>query len=208
MVHRVLCALVWSLQILGPNLPTRTRATLQYVNMFYAVCVYVGALYKTHPKDAAYKTPSGAACALCCNLFRMMDLSLKYKNFNGYWKFVSQGSNRHQPFLEARKKLVRELGRNPSFCRLKGKAELRAGWEQALMSIETSGRQWEQDLDFVEKDQFLKENKDKGLVEGKDYKLKWEVIDGEWKEGVFIRLQQTGHHKLKIFDGKRVARVS
>ena len=176
--------------------------------MFYAVCAYVVALYKTHPKDPGFKTPSGQACALCCNLFRLMDLSLQYKNFKGYWKFVSAGSNRHQPFLESRKTMIRKIQHNPGFCRLKGRSELRQGYDQALTSTETAGRQWEQDLDFIEKDIFLKENKDKGLVEGRDYKLKWEMIDGEWKEGVFVRLQETGHHKLKIFNGKRVARVS
>ena len=110
--------------------------------------------------------------------------------------------------MDARKKLLKKLQDNPKWCKLKEAKELKNDVDQALSTCETAGRQWEEDLVFIEKDVYLAENEGKGLVEGKDYKFKWENIHGKWIEGVFIRQAKAGHHKLKLYEGKRVAWVS
>lgn len=54
-----------------------------------------------------------------------------------------------------------------------------------------SGKHWEYNWDFIELPAFLKEN-----PHSKNHKLTTEEVDGEMKEGVWVKLDKDGHHRF------------
>jgi len=162
------------------------------------------AKYRNAIKAAGHKMPSGKVCALCNNLFRMLDLKLKFGSIKKYWKWQAAQQGRHQPFLDARKKLIRKINDDPSAYRIKDAKSLKSEMAEQLSAVEVGGQQWEDDWDFVEKSVFLKENPHASPAE---YAFVTEEVKGQKLEGVWVRLGASGHHKMKRFSGKWAQKV-
>ena len=123
---------------------------------------------------------------------------MDHKSVNDYLAHIKKRPAEHQGFMRAHRLFIARRKESPGMERFRDSKSLHNA--KTVDTKKESGRTWENDWEFIEKDTWLDENRhlSQEAREQQAFVIA-SLEDGTEAEGVWVRPGKKGHHKCKDF---------